>query len=166
MLSVLLMSNIWADDYPTSLFQRAEKQYYTAKEHLEKGSYPECISSCIEAMELLLKTVSLIVLGDYPEKHIDRWNGEDIAPIIDKIPLDIENLMDPSTANIPRLFLLVDFWMKFYNIARYGQKKFRIGANRLFTKSEADLAAQHTWECYSRVSQFQHYYRMYLEKIN
>ena len=103
------MQSKWSDEYPLSLFKRAQIQVDTARAHLNQGKYPECISCCIEAMELFLKCVSLILRGDYPTKHIDQWTEQDLAPIFKNIPIEIENMMDPTIATFPRLFMLADF---------------------------------------------------------
>jgi len=151
------MQRKWAGSYPSDLIERARRQSDTARQHLDNLNYPECISCCIESIELFLKAASLLVEGHYPQKHIDSWTDEEIANVIRKIPSELENRINPEIANFPRLFLLASFWGEFYNIARYGQEEFKIGPNRLFTKPEAELAFKHSQECWMKVSMLKNY---------
>ena len=140
------MSAKWFEDYPLSFMRRARSQLNAAELHLESYQYSECISCCIEAMELFLISIFLLIKRDYPPKHAYEWKESEIIEVLKKIPIEVEDMITPNIANFPRMFLLASFWAKFYTISKYGQKEFNVGADRLFKSLDAELALKHTKE--------------------
>lgn len=138
-------------DYILSLMRRGNSQLYTAEDQLAKYEYAECISSCIESMELMLKAAFLLLTGDYPTTH--EFRDKDVQNFLSKVPKEVEYL------NFPSIFTMFKFWTtktkdgtSFYTIAKYGHKSFGVGADRLFRTDDANYALKQAKECARAVS--------------
>jgi hypothetical protein len=69
-------------------------------------------------------------------------NEEELRMICSSIPPAI------SYISFPRIVLLRRFWSHFWKVATFGDEKLRVGADRLFTQDEANLALKHAEEAY------------------
>lgn len=67
---------------------------------------------------------------------------EEFAKILREVPKELVHY------NFPRLYLLARLWATFYSFCKYGSDHFKVGADKLFKKAEAELALEHADECY------------------
>ncbi len=123
-----------------SYLRRAYNKLDEAKSQLQKFNYAESVSSSQECIELSIKAAFLILGEDFPKTH--EFKEQDFIKLLSRIPKELQFY------NFPRLYLLSEFWSKFYIVAKYGLEKFEIGADKLFKDKEANLALEHAKESY------------------
>jgi HEPN domain-containing protein len=97
------MSNNLLESY----LRRALNKLDEAKYHLDKNNYPESISASQEVIELSVKAIFLLHGEEYSRKH--KFKEEEFSKLLKIAPKDVT-----------RVFLLSEFWSKFYTIAKYG----------------------------------------------
>ena len=121
---------------------RARNKLDEAKEQLKKGwsHYAESISASQECIELSIKASFLVLQDKYPKKH--EFTQKEFEEILPRAPADLAHY------NFPRLYLLHQFWSRFYTVAKYGYEKLGVPAKDLFRKEEAELAVHHAEEWY------------------
>jgi len=118
--------------------KRASNKIDESKYHLERHQYPESISASQEAIELSLKAIFLLHGEEYAKKH--KFKEDEFSKLLKTVPRDVT-----------RVFLLSEFWSKFYTVAKYGYEKLEIGPEYLFKKEEAELALKHAEKCYNKL---------------
>lgn len=123
-----------------SYLRRASNKLDEAKSQLQKFNCAESVSSSQECIELSIKAAFLILGEDFPKAH--EFKEQDFIKLLSKVPKELQ------FHNFPRLYLLFDFWSKFYIVAKYGLEKLEVGPDRLFKDKEANLALEHAKECY------------------
>lgn len=119
-----------------SYLRRAFNKLDEAKYHLERFNYPESISASQEAIEFSVKAIFLLYGEEYSRKH--KFREEEFS-----------KLLRSGTKDLARVFLLSEFWSKFYTVAKYGYEKLEAGPEHLFKREEAELALKHAEECFS-----------------
>ena len=124
-----------------SFLIRASNKLDEAKSQLQKFNCAESVSSSQECIELSIKAGFLILGEDFPRAH--KFKEQDFIKLLSNIPKELQFY------NFPRLYLLSDFWSKFYLVPKYGLEKLEVGPDRLFKDKEANLAFEHAKECYS-----------------
>ncbi|MEE9175839.1 MAG: HEPN domain-containing protein [Thermodesulfobacteriota bacterium] len=124
-----------------SYLRRANNKLDEARNQLQqKFNYAESVSASQECIELSIKAVFLILGEDFPKTH--NFKEQDFIKLLSKVPKDLQFY------NFARLYLLSEFWSSFYTTAKYGLEKLEVGADKLFTDKEANLALKHAEECY------------------
>ncbi len=124
-----------------SFLKRARNKLGEARDYSEKRwSYPESISASQECIELSLKAIFLLVGEDYPKEH--ELRDKEFTKVLENIPKELEYL------NWVRVIVVSRFWSQFYTVVKYGHDRFKIGAEQLFKKEEAELAKKHAEECF------------------
>lgn len=122
-----------------SFLTRAQHKLGSARSDSENLCYAETVSSAEECIELTLKAIFLLLGEKYSKKH---WFTDDEAEkLLQKVPKELEH------HDFPRLFLFSKFWSNFHILAKYGDEKLALGAEKLFKKEEADLALYHAQKC-------------------
>lgn len=119
-----------------SWLKRAQNKLNEADEHLKSGwRYSESISASQECIEFSMKSILILLKGEYPKRH--EFKEEEFEVALKKVPEKLKHY------EYPRLYLYSQFWSYFYTIAKYGYEKIGIGADKLFEKEEAELALKH-----------------------
>jgi HEPN domain-containing protein len=127
-----------------SFLKRAYNKIREAESHLKQFQYSESVSASQESTELSLKALYLDCGLNFAKTH--DLKEEEFLKVLKHVPKGSEHY------NYPRLFLLGRFWASFYLFSKYGSDHFKVGADKLFKKGEADLALEHARECYSGCS--------------
>ncbi len=118
-----------------SWLKRAQNKFNEAEEHLKSWRYPESISASQECIEFSMKSILILLKGEYPKRH--EFKEEEFEVAMKKVPEKLKHY------EYPKLFLYSQFWSYFYTISKYGYEKIGIGADKLFEKEEAELALKH-----------------------
>jgi HEPN domain-containing protein len=118
---------------------RAWHKQNEARENIQKCKYAESVSASQESIELAIKSLLLACDVNFPKSH--RVKEPPFVKLMPKIPATIR-----TCYNFPRVLLLAKFWSTFYLVTKYGFEELKVGADKLFRKEEANLAAQHAQE--------------------
>lgn len=132
-----------------SWIKRANNKLDEGKRSVEHWKYAEAISSFQECIELSLRVRSLLLLDKFSKDH--KFDEREFKEVLDKIPDALAN------QDFHKLYLYSRFWSNFYTIAKYSLENFGIGAEKLFSKEEADLAQRHAGKCYFASMQLKNY---------
>lgn len=125
-----------AEDFINRAWVKIEE----ARRQIKTIQYDTCISASQECIELSVKGIFLLLIGDYRQQH--EIKEEEFNKILSSTPEGITHI------NFARIWLLNKFWATFYTIAKYGSKQLKASAARLFQKEEAELALRHADEVY------------------
>ncbi len=122
-----------------SFLTRAGHELEDARTHHSNLHYAESITSSEQCIELSLKAVFLLLEEEYPKRHY--FTDDEAEKLLQRVPKELEYY------DFPRLFLFSKLWSTFHTVAKYGDEKLGIGAEKLFKKEEADLALHHADKC-------------------
>ncbi len=122
-----------------SFLTRARHELEDAKSHHSSLHYAESITSSGQCIEFSLKAVFLLLEEEYPKRH--SFTDDEAEKLLQRVPKELEYY------DFPRLFLFSKLWSNFHTLAKYGDEKLGIGAEKLFKKEEADLALHHANKC-------------------
>lgn len=125
-----------------SWLARARHKQDEARENIQKWKYAESVSASQESIELAIKSLFLACDVNFPKSH--EVKEPPFTKLMPKIPATVR-----TCYNFPRILLLAKFWSTFYLVAKYGFEELKVGADKLFCKGEANLAAQHAQEVYN-----------------
>ncbi len=139
--------------------EKAYNHIQSARENSKSYyKYSETIELSQECIELSVKSILLIFDINFPKKHGWEQNTKEFNNIVDQIQKkQLKGKLEEANLNylipLPRFIFLLNFWAKFYSIAKYGYSNgFFSSARDLFKKEEAELALNHAEECYSAAS--------------
>jgi len=135
--SALTMS---VSSFSDSYCGRASAKLDEAKRQLRHLHFDTSVSASQESVEFSVESIFLMFRSDHePQREMSE---EELRGICSSIPPAI------GYVNLPRILLLRRFWRHFRRLAMYGDEKLRVGADRLFTQDEANLALKHAEEAY------------------
>ena len=126
-----------------SLMTRACNKLNEGKRQIDERHFPETVSACQECIELSIKSVFHFVGVKYPPEH--KFMEENFKKVLEKT-----SKCAPELKGVERLYMISEFWLSMYNIAKYGCGKIGIGPERVFKKKEALLSLEHAYECYRK----------------
>lgn len=129
-----------AEDYINRAWVKLEE----ARRQMQALHYDTCISASQECIELSVKGILLVLVGDYRPQH--EVSDKEFKEILSSTPDEI------SHVDFARIWMLNKFWASFYTIAKYGNKQLEVSAARLFHKEDAELALKHADDVYSAAS--------------
>ncbi len=129
-------------DLAESWLARARGKLDEAKENIPKCKYAESVSASQESIELAVKSLFLACDVNFLKSH--EVKELPFAKLMPKIPATA-----CTAYNFPRILLLAKFWSTFYLVAKYGFEELKVGADKLFRREEANLAAHHAQEVYN-----------------
>jgi HEPN domain-containing protein len=129
-----------AEDY----VNRARVKLEEARRQMQSIQYDTCISASQECIELSVKGIFLMLLGDYQPQHEARES--EFKRMLSSTPDGIGHI------DFARIWMVNKFWATFYTTAKYGNKQLGVSAARLFRKEDAELALKHADDVYTAAS--------------
>lgn len=138
------LAEAWVDQAGTHLStarERAKSPYTVA----------EAVQSAQTCIELSVKAVLVFLDIDFPKAH--GWGEKQMQALAEQVRKQrlMEKLAEHNhnwSVNLPRLFVLMNFWGEFYLLAKYGMEAGSLATPKeLFQTEEAELAIRHAEEC-------------------
>ena len=120
-----------AEDWINRAYRKREE----AERQKKSINYDISISASQECIEFSVKAIFLILTGDFQRAH--EIKDDEFQKILSSVPKGLEHV------DFARLWLLNKFWATFYQLAKYGNEKLMVSAEKLFKEDEADLAYKH-----------------------
>jgi len=128
--------NPWSE----SLVSRAWAKLDEAKRYVKESRSDMSVSASQESIELSVKGLFSMFGVPFEPKH--EISDDAFRELWLSVPPEV------SYVNFQRIWLLNKFWATFYTIAKYGNVKLEAGADKLFSKREAELALEHADEAH------------------
>jgi len=115
---------------PLEMTRRAGKSLEEARDAMESADYPRCIARAQECVEMAIKTIFVILQGEYPKGH---EISDELVKLIAKMP---DWLID----ELGRMKIASKALSQWKDLARYGDELLKLSPERLFRELDAKFA--------------------------
>jgi len=133
-----------------SHLRRASLKLEEARDHFERGNYPETVTSAYECIDLSVRAMMMLSESAITKKK--KFKEKDFSVLYENLPDELKEL------NIARIYLLFRLWGEMTNLAKYGSETLGAGPEKIFTAQEARFALQHAEESYSTANRILAWY--------
>jgi HEPN domain-containing protein len=151
-------------------FEKSRNQLEAAKGHLKsRVRWSEAVEAAQESIELSVKSLLSLLRVRFPPSH--GWTNESLGGIAEQIRArDLLSKLKSHglywSPRLPRLLLITNLWARFYIPAKYGIEQGGLAIpQELFEQKEAELAVEHTEECYRAASEVRYLSRDKLDAL-
>ncbi len=136
------------NDQPRAFLQNSAKAQQRAREYRDKYEYDKSIREAQESIELALKAIFYAFDVAPPKSH--NFSEDDFKRLLEAITKGADpNGPQIRATDFQKQYIYARFWGTFYETAKYGLEKLKIGPGNFFDKDEADLAVKHAGFCYA-----------------